>query len=51
MYYDKTQIILRDTLVKYVTDIEDVEKQLEEFLELFLMLKKLIDGRNGGTKD
>ena len=40
VYYDKTQAILRNDLVKYEADIENIEKYLEEFAESFSDVKK-----------
>lgn len=40
LYYDKTQIILRDRLVQFEANIEDVDKYLEELTEEFLDVNK-----------
>lgn len=40
LYYDKTQIILRDSLVQYETEIGDIDQHLEKLAELFSNTKK-----------
>ena len=40
VYYDKTQAILRNDLVRYEADIENIEIYFEEFAESFSVVNK-----------
>lgn len=40
VYYDKTQTILRNELVKYEAGVEDIEKHLDRFAESFADVEK-----------